>query len=145
MKYLNLDKKSRKKIIDSDKNLKKYSDQILKRKPKRLNTKLAKKLENPQHRLTEQYFSLRDMEKIEEITEFDDLRKNTYLIQYNQAMKMRDPSEQSYQLSRLYGQIKEDIQYFIGQEEKGDEFKHLPLEEQIQQSKIIGAGQFIKK
>ena len=144
MKYWTLDKKSRKKMIESNPTLSKYSDQLLKRKPKRLDSELAKKLENPEHRLTGQYFSLKDIEKIEDIKEFDELRKNSYIIQYNRIIKVKDPSEQSYQLSRLYGQIKEDIQYFIGQQMGGEGLKDLPLEEQIERSKIIGAGQFKK-
>ena len=142
---LNMDKESRQSLIDSNPSLKKYfSDNNFKRKPKRLNSPLAKKLEDPKHRLTEQFHSLKDIYKILELEEFDELRKKNYIAEYNEASKIKHPVKKHYRLQQLYSQIQQDIEYFIGQEEKGDSIKDLPLEEQIQQSILAGSKEFKK-
>lgn len=143
LKLLNLDTNSRQKLINSHPLLKKYfSKNSLKRNPKRLDSPLAKKLEDPKHRLTEQYYSLKDIYKILEISEFDELRKNNYLMMHESIMKITDPETQNYQLSQLYSQIKQDIKYFIGEEENalGD----MPLEDQIQHNILLGSKDFKK-
>lgn len=125
--------------------LKKYfSKDRLKRKPKHLDSPIAKKLEDPKHKLTEQYFSLKDIYKIFEITEFDELRKEKYLAEYEEIIKITSPKKRNYQLSQLYAQIEQDIQYFIGKEESQDEMKNMPLEDQIQQNIILGSKDFKK-
>lgn len=143
LKLLNLDTSSRQRLINSHPLLKKYFlENSLKRNPKRLDSPLAKKLEDPKHRLTEQYYSLKDIYKILEISEFDQLRKNNYLMMHESIMKITDPETQNYQLSQLYSQIKQDIKYFIGKEEKLTE--DLPLEDQIQHNILLGSKDFKK-
>jgi len=144
-RIINLDKKTRNDMISSNTALNKYlSKDSLKRKPKYLSTSLAKKLEDPRHRLTEQYFSLAEFNKIFEIIEFDELRKDRYEVEYCSIMKINDPATKNNSLSQLYAQIKQDIQYFIGQEEKQEDKENIPLEDQIQQSIILGSKDFKK-
>lgn len=143
LRFLNLDKSSKEKLISSHPLLKKYfSGETQRRKPKRLNSPLAKKLENPKHRLTEQYSSLKDINKILEVEEFDELRKETYLITYEKISKIEDPEDKNYQFSRLYAQIKQDVEYFIGKEENPT--KGLSIEDQIEQNIILGSKEFKK-
>ena len=144
-RLLTLDKESRQKYIDSNPALKKHiSKDTFKRKPKRLDSILAKKLEDPRHKLTEKYYSLTDIYQILDLEEFDPLRKQSYIAQYQRMNKIKDPQERNYQLSRLYSQIKEDVEFFIGEEEKGDYMKNLPVDEQIQQSRLVGSKEFQK-
>lgn len=144
-KLMNLDKKTRDEIINSHSILRKnIPKDSFKRKPKYLDTLLAKKLEDHKHRLIEQYFSLTEFKKIFEITEFDELRKEQYMIKYENIMKLKDSETKNYSLSQLYSQIKQDIQYFIGKEENQDEMKNMPLEDQIQQNIILGSKDFKK-
>lgn len=144
-RYLNLDKSSKQKVISSHPLLKKYfSNTTSRRKPKRLDSLLAKKLEDVRHRLTEQYFSLKDIYKILEIEEFDGLRKQSYLVAYEKIQKtIEDLEDKNYQLSRLYAQIKQDIKYFTGEEEK-ESVEGLTIEDQIQQRIILGSKEFKK-
>ncbi len=145
LRLLNLDRSSRERLIDSHPLLKKYfSKDSLKRKPKHLGSPIAKKLEDPKHKLTEQYFSLKDIYKIFEIAEFDELRKERYLAEYEEIIKITSPKKRNYQLSQLYAQIEQDIQYFIGKEENRDEMKNMPLEDKIQQNIILGSKDFKK-
>ena len=135
---------SKKDFINSNPILKKhFSKDIFKRKPKRLNSPLAKKLENPRHRLTEFYYSLKDnIERILELDEFDDHRKMRYLAMYDGICKISDSQYKNYEISKLYAEIKEAIEYFIGQEE--NPIQDLPIEAQICKNKILGANQFEK-
>jgi len=139
---LSLDKEARQKVIDSNPLLKKYfSGNTLKRKPKRLDSKLAKKLEDPRHRLTEKYYSLENIYEILELEEFDELRKETYLARYNQLQKIADSQERNSRLSQLYSQIKQDIEYFIGKEER-QPIDGMSIEDQMKMNQIIGSGEF---
>lgn len=140
-RLLTLDKKSKQKLIDSNPTLKKHiSDNTFKRKPKRLNSPLAKKLETTKHRLTQKYYSLKDIYQILELEEFDELRKKNYIATYEDISKIPDKQEKNYQLSQLYSQIKKDVKYFIGHEE--NPMLDLPVEDQIQQGILLGSKEF---
>lgn len=146
LRLMYLDRSSKERLVDSHPLLKKYfSKDSLKRKPKHLGSPLAKKLEDHKHKLTEQYFSLTDFKKIFEIIEFDELRKEKYMVEYENIMKrIKNPKDKNYALSQLYAQIEQDVQYFIGKEEKRDEIKNIPIEDQIQQNIILGSKDFKK-
>jgi len=143
LRLMYLDRSSRERLIDSHPLLKKYfSKDSLKRKPKHLDSPIAKKLEDPKHKLTEQYFSLKNIYKIFEIAEFDEIRKLDYITNYKEISAIQDPTDKNYRMTQLYSQIKQDIEYFIGKEKQISE--DIPIEDQIKHNIIIGSSEFEK-
>lgn len=68
----------------------------------------------------------------------DELRKNTYLMTIERAHKEIDPEDEYAQLSQTFGQIKQDMGYFTGEERYGPQFKGLGIEEQISMYITLG-------
>lgn len=141
-KLLNIDKEYKQKLVNSNSILKKYfSEGALKRKPKTLKSILAKKLEDPEHRLMEQFYSLKDINKISEIEEFDELRRLNYLTEHEEKSKIKHPTKHHFELGKLYSAIEQDIKYFIGKEKEKNIEKDLPIEKQIRQRIILGSDE----
>lgn len=143
-RWLSMDKASRNDFINSNPLLKKYSN-TTKRKPKRLDSSLAKKLEDSRHELTDFYYSLgENMDRILELDQFDDYSKMEYLAAYDGICRIPDEQQKNYELSNLYGRIKKAIEFFIGEEEKKTESSNLPIEAQIQKNILLGSEKFKK-
>lgn len=142
-KLLNLDKNSRDKLIYSHPLLKEhFSNDFLRRKHKKLDSPLAKKLEDKRQRLIEQYYSLKDIYKILGIGEFDKIRKQDYIRAYKEISKIQSPKKRNYQLLQLYDKIQQDIEYFVGEEEQTSD--DLPVEDQIRKNILLGSTEFEK-
>ncbi len=150
LKFLYLDLKSRDQLIESNSFFQKHfldlHSKKQKRKPRRLNSVLAKKLENPRLKLVTKYENLKDdFNNIYEIEIFDEIRQLEFMAQYERIQKIRDVVQQNLKLGELYSQIRSEIEGYLGYEEKKSHFsEETPLEVQLEQSRILGSKHFQK-
>ncbi len=82
---------------------------------------------------TNQYIALgANINDVDTIDYFDDLRKATTKAQHEAAMRAKDPAERHKELAKLYGSIKQDIAYFAGKDPAAAPSRPVsPLEEMI--------------
>ncbi len=79
------------------------------------------------------YEACKDISQVDAITDFDELRRETYKDAHRRAMKEKDPAAMHEALSGLFGQLKQDLSYFIGK-------AGLKPEDESPVEKLIRAG-----
>jgi len=118
-----------------------YSVDINK-KPKRLNSNLATKIQYKGADYKDIYYALdENINKLEEIKGFDAFRVNQYIVLVNKAKEIKDPAKRSSELSQVYGRIFQDILMTLGLVDT-EQFNELSAEEKLNLSMTFGQHYF---
>ncbi|MBU2590281.1 MAG: hypothetical protein KKB39_05970 [Nanoarchaeota archaeon] len=112
------------------------------KKPKRLSSNLATKIQSKGDDYKDIYYALdNDISKLKEIDGFDAFHVHQYIVMVNKAKEIKDPAKRSSELSQVYGRIFQDILITLGLVDT-EQFNELSAEEKLNLSMSFGQHYF---